>query len=104
MYLDDPVLALRKMYCRVKPGGRIVVQDYYFPGIDSYPAIEPLAEFKKVFFGVYDKAGRETRMGVKLPGYFIEAGIGARDGTDVTGHLLPIGVGAQMLAAVYRSV
>jgi ubiquinone/menaquinone biosynthesis C-methylase UbiE len=104
MHLGDPILALRKMYCRVKPGGRIVVQDYYFPVIDSYPAIEPLAEFKKVFFGVYDKADRETRMGLKLPGFFIEAGIGAPDVTDVTGHLLPIGVSAPMLAAVYRSV
>jgi ubiquinone/menaquinone biosynthesis C-methylase UbiE len=104
MHLEDPVLALRKMYYQVRHGGRIVVQDYYFPTIDSYPAAEFLDEFKKVFFGVYDKAGRETRMGIKLPGFFIEAGIGAPDGTDVTGHLLPMRVGAEMLAAVYRSV
>jgi SAM-dependent methyltransferase len=104
MHLEDPILALRKMYCQVRPGGRIVVQDYYFPTIDSHPAAKPLDEFKKVFFGVYDKAGRETRMGIKLPGLFIEAGIGAPDGTDVTGHLLAMRVGAEMLAAVYRSV
>jgi ubiquinone/menaquinone biosynthesis C-methylase UbiE len=104
MHLEEPVLALRKMYRQVKPGGRIVVQDYYFPTIDSHPAVEPLNEFKKVFFGVYDKVGRETRMGIKLPGFFIEADIGAPDGTDVAGHLQPIRVGAEMLAAVYRSV
>jgi hypothetical protein len=85
-------------------GGRIVVQDYYFPSIDSYPSVEPLDEFKKVFFGVYTHTRRETRMGLKLPGYFIEAGIGTPDGTDVSGHLLPMQVGARMLAAVYRSV
>jgi hypothetical protein len=92
------------MYDQVRPEGRIVVQDYYFPVIDSHPNVETLAEFKKVFFGVYDKAGRETRMGIKLPGSFIEAGIGPPDGTDVTGFLLPSRVGAEMLAAVYRSV
>jgi ubiquinone/menaquinone biosynthesis C-methylase UbiE len=104
MHLDDPILALRKMYGQVRPGGRIVVQDYYFPTIDSYPTVEPLAEFNKVFFGVYDEAGRETRMGIKLPEFFIEAGIGPPEGTDVTGLLLPMRVGAEMLAAVYRSV
>lgn len=104
MHLDAPILALQKMYSQLKPGGRIVVQDYYFLTIDSYPALKPLDEFKKVFFGVYNKACRETRMGVKLPGYFIEAGIGAPDGTDVTGHLLPMRVSADMLAGVYRSV
>jgi ubiquinone/menaquinone biosynthesis C-methylase UbiE len=104
MHLDDPILGLRKMFHQVRPGGRIVVQDYYFAAVDSHPAIEPLDEFKKVFFGVYQKTGRETRMGVKLPGYFIDAEIGAPDGTDVSGSLVPSGPGAEMLVAVYRSV
>jgi hypothetical protein len=97
-------MTLRKMYGQVRPGGRIVVQDYYFPAMDSHPALEPLAEFKKVFFGVYVKEGRETRMGIKLPGLFIEAGIGSPDSTDVAGFLHPWQVGAKMIAAVYRSV
>jgi SAM-dependent methyltransferase len=80
LHLEDPLLALQKMYSRVKPGGRIVVQDFYFPTMDSYPTIEALVEFGTVFFGVYDKEGRETRMGLKLPAFFIEAGIGAPDG------------------------
>jgi len=104
MHLDDPILALRKMYSQVKPGGRIVVQEYYFPTVDSYPTVEALAEFKKVFFGVYDREGRETRMGMKLPGFFVEAGVGPSDGTDVTGFILPWRVGAEIIAAVYRSV
>ena len=104
MHLDEPILALRKMYCRVKPGGGIVIQDYYFHSLDGYHSVELLDEFKNVFFGVYHHTRRETRMGLKLPCHFIEAGIGAPDGTDVSGHLLPMRVGAQMLAAVYRSV
>jgi trans-aconitate methyltransferase len=102
LHLDDPILALRKMYSRVKPGGKIVVQDFYFPTMDSYPKAEALAEFGTVFFGVYDKEGRETRMGLKLPAFFIEAGIGTPDGTDVAGFLHPGGIG--ILAGVYRSL
>jgi ubiquinone/menaquinone biosynthesis C-methylase UbiE len=104
MHLDDPVMALRKMYSRVRPGGRIVVQDYYFPTMDAYPRVEALAEFSQVFFGVYEKEGKETRMGLKLPALFIEAGIGHPDGTDVAGFLHSPAVGAKMIAAVYRSV
>jgi ubiquinone/menaquinone biosynthesis C-methylase UbiE len=102
LHLEDPVLALRKMYSRVRPGGRIVVQEYYFPTMDSYPTVEALLEFKTVFFGVYEKEGRETRMGVKLPALFIEAGFGIPDGTDVAGFLHTAGI--NMIAAVYRSV
>ena len=102
LHLEDPVLALHKMYSRVKPGGRIAVQDFYFPTMDSYPTVEALVEFGTVFFGVYDKEGRETRMGLKLPAFFIEAGIGAPDGTDVAGFLHTAGI--NMIAAVYRSV
>ena len=104
MHLDDPVMALRKMYSRVRPGGRIVVQDYYFPTMDGYPDFEAGAEFKQVFFGVYEKEGKETRMGLKLPALFIDAGIGHPDGTDVAGFLHSAAVGAKMIAAVYRSV
>jgi len=104
LHLDDPVLALRKMYELVRPGGRIVLQDYYFPTVDSYPVLEALLEFKTVFFGVYEKEGRETRMGLKLPAFFIEAGIGSPDGTDVAGFLHSSVVGLRLISAVYRSV
>jgi hypothetical protein len=72
--------------------------------MESNPDVEAVAEVKKIFLGVYAKEGRETRMGIKLPGFFIEGGIGPPDGTDVTGFLLPSPASAEMLAAVYRSV
>jgi SAM-dependent methyltransferase len=103
-HLDDPILGLRNMYRRVKPGGRIVVQDYSFRSIDHHPSFAPSDEFLRVFFAVYEKVGRETRMGVKLPSHFVEAGIGPPDGTDVGGCLLPLAKSAHMVVAVYRSV
>jgi ubiquinone/menaquinone biosynthesis C-methylase UbiE len=103
-HLDDPILGLRNMYRYVRPGGRIVVQDYVFTTIDGHPPFPPRDEFLRVFFAVWEKAGRETRMGIKLPSYFIKAGIGPPDGTDVGGCLAPLAQSTPMLAAVYRSV
>lgn len=103
-HLDDPISGLRNMYRFVKEGGRIVVQDYTFRTIDHHPSFGPADECLRVFLAVYEKVGRETRMGVKLPSHFIEAGIGPPDGTDVGGCLLPMAKSVQMLAAVYRSV
>lgn len=103
-HLNDPIQGLRNMYRCVKPGGRIVAQDYVFTTIDGYPPFPPQDEFLRVFFTVWKKAGREPRMGIKLPSYFIEAGIGPPDGTDVGGCLAPLANSIPMLAAVYRSV
>jgi ubiquinone/menaquinone biosynthesis C-methylase UbiE len=103
-HLKDPIQGLRNMYRHVKPGGCLVVQDYTFQSIDSNPPFPPAAECLRVFFAVYEKTGREIRMGLKLPSYFIEAGIGVPDGTDVGGCLLPTPKSVSMLAAVYRSV
>jgi len=103
-HLNDPILGLRNMYRCVKPGGRIVVQDYVFTTLDTYPPFPPHDEFLRVFFAVWKTAGRETRMGVKLPSYFIEAGLGPPDETDVGGCLAPLAKSIPMLAAVYQSV
>ena len=104
MHLDNPVGALQKMWDCLKPGGVLVVQDFYFEALDSHPDFAPVQEFKQVFFGDLEKAGRETRMGVKLPHHFMQAGIGIPDGTDVAGNLLPVGEAAKMMRAVYCSI
>jgi len=103
-HLPDPILALQKMFRWVKPGGHILVQDYYFPSLDGHPASKAASEVRRVFFGAGERLGRDMRVGIKLPSYFIGAAIGAPDGTDVSGQLLPARVSALMLGAVYRSV
>jgi ubiquinone/menaquinone biosynthesis C-methylase UbiE len=103
-HLPDPIAALQKMFRWVKPGGHILIQDYYFASLDAHPSSDAANEVRRVFFGVGEQTGRDLRVGIKLPSYFIESGLGAPDGTDVSGQLLPARISAHMLGAVYRSV
>ena len=104
LHVQDPIGVLRKLYDWTKPGGHIVIQDYDFRTMDCYPELEAYAEFDEVFFEVYRKSGRDTRIGHKLPVYFAQAGIGLPDGTDVAGHLMSLDQTRGMVQAVYRSV
>jgi len=104
MHLRDPIAVLRKMYAWTKPGGYVVVQEYDFHSWGIHPRIEAWEEIERVFFGVYEKVGRETRSGFKLPAYYVEAGIGEPDGTDVTGLIASLEQFNAMNLAVYRSV
>ncbi len=104
LHVQDPTSVLRKMYSLTKPGGYIVIQDYDFRAMDAYPKPEAYVEYEKVLFEVLQKGGRDTRIGHKLPTYFVDAGIGPPDGTDVSGHLMSLDQASGMVKAVYRSV
>jgi len=103
-HLKDPVGFLRKMMRWTKPGGMIVVQDYDFESWEYYPKLDEIAEAIQTFRTVAERAGRDTRLGFKLPAYFIEAGLGAPDGTDVAASLRELVVGGPMVLAVYNSI
>lgn len=104
MHIDDPVAVLRKMYGWTKPGGYLVIQEYDFSSWGIYPRSEAAVEVQRVFYGVCEKAKRDTRIGYKLPAYFVEAGIGEPDGTDVAGMLSPLAQYKAFTEALYRSV
>jgi ubiquinone/menaquinone biosynthesis C-methylase UbiE len=104
IHVRDPLAALRKMYAWTKPGGYIVVQDFDMRTIDLYPRLEAWAELERVVFDVFERTGKDTRIGYKLPAYFAEAGLGAPDGTDVTGFLRSLQQASPMFLAVYRSL
>jgi ubiquinone/menaquinone biosynthesis C-methylase UbiE len=103
-HMKNPADALRKLYGWLKPGGRIVIQDYDTTAMDAEPSHEVLSEFKTVWSGVCEKAGLNERLGLRIPHLFAEIGIGSPDGTDVAGLLLPMNVSRHMVTAVYRSV
>jgi ubiquinone/menaquinone biosynthesis C-methylase UbiE len=104
MHIDDPVAVLRKMYAWTKPGGYVVVQEYDFSSWSVYPRSDVSEEVLRVFHGVYEKAKRDSRIGYKLPAYFVEAGMGEPDGTDVAGMLTPLEPYKAFTQALYRSV
>ncbi|GIJ72646.1 methyltransferase domain-containing protein [Virgisporangium ochraceum] len=104
LHLADPVAALRRMWRWTAPGGHLVVQDYDLRGVDSYPPLPVVDEWRRVFLGTYAAAGRDVRLGHRLPTLFAGAGIGTPDGTDVVGRLDPLAAAGGMLAGTYRSV
>jgi SAM-dependent methyltransferase len=104
LHVSDPVALLRRMWRWTAPGGHLVVQDYDMRGVDVYPHLDVVDEWKRVFLGTFTAAGRDVRLGHRLPSLFTEAGIGTPDGTAVAGRLEPLATAGGMLAATYRSV
>jgi len=102
-HLKEPVAFLRKMMRWTKPGGIIVVQEYDFESWEAYPKLDEMVEAIQTFRTVAERAGRDARLGFKLPTYFIEAGLGVPDGTDVAALLYEIAVG-DLTQAVYNSI
>lgn len=103
IHLADPVAALKKMYALTKPGGYLIIQDYDCQML-HHNHQHGQEEFNKVFFGVYETSGRDTRMGIRLPAHFIAAGIGHPDGTDVAGIFASLAQISPMMQSVYRSL
>lgn len=104
LHLTDPVAALRRMWRWVAPGGKLVVQDYDMDAVQSVPPLPVVDEWRRVFLGAFSRAGRDCRIGLRLPALFAEAGIGAPGLTDVAGRLGTMADSAGMLTATYRSI
>ena len=104
IHLRDPKALLRRMYEWTRPGGYVVVQDYDLRTVDVYPRLVNWSLFEKVFWGVFTAAGRDMNLGIKLPGYFVDAGIGPPDGTDTYCRAWPLTEAAGMIQGVYQSL
>ena len=104
VHLKEPVAFLRKMMAWTKPGGIVAVQEHDFDSWGAYPKMHEMVEAIQTFRTVAEKAGLDTRLGFKLPTYFIEAGLGPPDGTDVAALLKELEVGGRMTQAVYDSI
>ena len=103
-HVADPIRVLRLLWRAVAPGGHLIVHDYDLGSTDVQPELATMQEWKRVALGAFALAGRDIRIGLRLPSFFASAGVGAPDGTDVTGRLDTLGAGAAMVTAVYRSL
>lgn len=103
-HLEDPVAFLRKMVKWIRPGGTIVVQEYDFVCWELHPKVDAMVEAIHTFRTVSARAGHDTRLGFKLPTYFIEAGLGAPDGTDVAAGFREVARWGRMVREVYDSI
>jgi SAM-dependent methyltransferase len=104
MHMQEPVAALEKMLYWTKPGGTVVAQEFDFGAIAVEPLCPAMAEFNRVFEGVFRGHGRNLRAGRQLPAQFEAAGLGLPDGTNAEAKFLPLKDLAQMLIGVYQGL
>ncbi len=104
MHMQDPVAALEKMSFWTKRGGVLVAQEFDFGAIAVEPLCPAMAEFNRLFEGVFRGHGRNLRAGRQLPAQFEAAGLGVPDGTLAEVKYLPLKAMATMLIGVYQGL
>jgi ubiquinone/menaquinone biosynthesis C-methylase UbiE len=104
MHMQDPVAALEKMFLWTTPGGTLVAQEFDFGAIAVEPLCPAMAEFNRLFEGVFRGHGRNLRAGRQLPAQFEAAGLGLPDGTHAEAKYLPLKDMAAMLIGVYQGL
>ena len=104
MHMQEPVAALERMLFWTKPGGTVVAQEFDFGAIAVEPLCPAMAEFNRLFEGVFRGHGRNLRAGRQLPAQFEAAGLGLPDGTLAEAKFLPLKDMAQMLIGIYQGL
>ena len=104
IHLVEPQKLLRKMAEWTRSGGYVVVQDHDMGRVDVFPALSGWPDFMNVLLGVFERTGRDPRLGAKLNTLMAEAGLGEPSGTDVAGKLTSLRDASPMLVSVFRSL
>ena len=85
IHLTNPTEIIKKLFNAVKPGGRLLIQDYDFTTLKVSKKLSHLTDYiRPLLFEAFLKTGKDPEMGTNLAQYFIGAGIGAPDGTDAS--------------------
>jgi len=104
MHMPDPVAILEKMMLWTKPGGFVAAQEFDFEAIAVEPLCPAMAEFNRLFEGVFRGHGRNLRAGRQLPAQFEAAGLGLPDGTNAEVKYLPLKDIGPLLIGVYQGL
>jgi 2-polyprenyl-3-methyl-5-hydroxy-6-metoxy-1,4-benzoquinol methylase len=104
MHMPDPVTVLERMLQWTKPGGVVAAQELDFSSLVVEPLCPPMAEFNRLFEGVFRGHGRNLRAGRQLPAQFEAAGLGTPDGTNAEAKFLPLKDIGQMVIGVYQQL
>ncbi|MFO7478986.1 MAG: methyltransferase domain-containing protein [Methyloceanibacter sp.] len=104
MHMPDPVTVLERMLQWTKPGGVVAAQEFDFSSLVVEPLCPPMAEFNRLFEGVFRGHGRNLRAGRQLPAQFEAAGLGTPDGTNAEAKFLPLKDIGQMVIGVYQQL
>ena len=104
MHMPEPVAVLEKMLSWTKPGGVVAAQEFDFSAIAVEPICPAMAEFFRLFEGVFRGHGRNLRAGRQLPAQFEAAEIGAPSATTAEVKFVPLRDMAPMLIGVYQGL
>jgi SAM-dependent methyltransferase len=104
IHVDEPAAVLRRLWDWVAPGGTLIVQDYDLLTHAVVPELELVERFRRVAVGVFERSGRDVRVGLRLPALYADADIGAPDGLEAAVRVAPLTALAPMYEGVYRSV
>lgn len=104
MQMQDPVAILETMMLWTKPGGYVAAQEFDFEAIAVEPLCPAMAEFNRLFEGVFRGHGRNLRAGRQLPAQFEAAGLGLPDGTNAEVKYLPLKDIGPLLIGVYQGL
>jgi ubiquinone/menaquinone biosynthesis C-methylase UbiE len=104
MHMLEPVAVIEKMLSWTKPGGTVAAQEFDFGAISVEPPCPAMAEFNRLFEGVFRGHGRNLRAGRQLPAQFEAAGLGIPDGTNAEAEFLPLSDMGNMLIGVYQGL
>jgi SAM-dependent methyltransferase len=75
-HLPRPQRALEAMVRAARPGGRLVLEDVFFPGHVCYPSNAAFDRFVELYQAVArEKEGGDAAIGVRLLGMALEAGL-----------------------------
>lgn len=103
-HMADQPAALRRLWNWVKPGGTLLVMEYDLSTARSDPPLAPIEVARKLVQRGFAAGGRDTEIGLHVPGHFVTAGIGAPDGCDVQSYILDAASVARMVAGVLSSL
>ncbi len=81
-----------------------MAQEFDFGAIAVEPLCPAMAEFNRLFEGVFRGHGRNLRAGRQLPAQFEAAGLGLPDDTVAEAKFLPLKDLAPMLIGVYQGL
>ncbi len=76
-FMKDPVLALRSLASRLRPGGVIVFHELDWAGARSHPVVPTYEQCCRWVTKTIELLGADTRMGIKLHSTFVAAGLAA---------------------------
>lgn len=102
LHMSDPVNVLKRLFELVKPGGHLVVMDYDFRTMDSYPKNTSISDLTRIIREVFLNVGLDPERGFKLPQYFEDSKIGRPDVVDVYESIKPVDEVLHVLKATYE--